>query len=200
MWKEYVSLIQELYKNNGSVLNVAIHAIWLLYTLIPICMGSCHGQILIEMETYSLPWTSSFTAIISPQKHPLIFQKSIEFFKLSMNRFALDDPPISLQSWKTPCLKTIIIDSIWRISSQWQSGRQCDKNSHWNSETGKLPGNAQLPRTTYTWLKLLGSLCKCKLSWRTTGWRFVGPRCYSDMSAGSVYQYLSIKPIYAKLV
>ncbi len=32
-----------------------------------------------------------------------------------MNRFALDDPSIPLQSWKTPFLKTIIIDSVLKF-------------------------------------------------------------------------------------
>ena len=56
--KEYVSLIIGLYKNNGSVLHVVIRLpyfcpLYLARTLIPNCMGSCHGQILIETETYS---------------------------------------------------------------------------------------------------------------------------------------------------
>ncbi len=56
--KEYVSLLIGLYKNNGSVSYVAIIFLFgvsqgCTFTLIPNSMGSYHGQILIEKETYS---------------------------------------------------------------------------------------------------------------------------------------------------
>ena len=57
--KEYVPLLIGLYKDHGSVLHVAIillyTGVWqdVSFTLVPSCMGSCHGQILMVTETYS---------------------------------------------------------------------------------------------------------------------------------------------------
>ena len=59
--KEYVSLLIELYTNNGSVSHVAIVFLSMtsgvskgcIFTLIPNCMGPHHGQILIGTETDS---------------------------------------------------------------------------------------------------------------------------------------------------
>ncbi len=87
--KEYVARMTCLYKNNGAVSCVVgkclIHLFTLpahrfASTLIPNCMGSCHGQILIETATHSFGECGVFLLSQSVHTSPVAHLKLLNCF------------------------------------------------------------------------------------------------------------------------
>ena len=94
------------------------------FTLIPICMQSCHGQILIEMETYSL-------------RRKLTFRQKLDMGNIKYSPAAHGGRPLPMGwSYWQKCMYGVVQIFLLPFNTDYENNYQYqDDQTDWDSNT-----------------------------------------------------------------